>query len=87
MGVALGVALGSALAWPLVHYGIDVTSVVGGEGASTGGVAMDFVIRGGWDFARVAKYSAGAIVFTLLAAAWPAWRVTRLEPVEAMRAH
>lgn len=84
-GVTAGAALGSLLAWPTIVYGIDLTSMVGDEGMSTGGIAIDLVLFGAWDFPRVLNYALVGVLFTVLAAVWPAWRVSRMTPVEGMR--
>ena len=85
MGATIGLLLGGLLSYPLVAYGLDLSTYVGGESMETGGVPMDSLMRGGWDPVRSAIYFTLAIVFTGLAAAYPAWHVSRLQPVDAMR--
>jgi ABC-type lipoprotein release transport system permease subunit len=84
-GVTTGAVLGSLLAWPTIVYGLDLSGMVGDEGMSTGGIGVDLVLYGAWDFPRVANYALVGVLFTVLAAAWPAWRVSRMTPVEGMR--
>lgn len=87
LGAIAGFAFGLIPCWLTVTYGIDVAALTGMENMSTGGIALDTMIYGAWDWPRLAKYVLAAVFFTILAAAWPAWRVTRLQPVDAMRHH
>lgn len=85
IGATIGLVGGALLSYPLVANGLDLSSYIGGESMETGGVPMDALMRGAWDPARSSIYIALAIVFTGLAAAYPAWHVSRLQPVDAMR--
>ena len=87
IGVAVGVAVGCAVSYPLVTDGFDVTKFTGGENFTMSGVAMDTIMYAAWDPVRIAKYAAAGVVLTVLAAAWPAWRVTRFRPIEALHHH
>lgn len=82
-GTALGLALGCALAWPIVDHGIDMRAMMG-EAYSVGGVVSSALIYGRYDWARLAGYAIGGVLFTVGAAAWPAWTVSRLTPLQAM---
>ena len=83
-GSALGCVLGIGISYPLVNSGIDMSGYMG-ETMVTGGVAVSTLIMGAWDPNRMALYACLAVVFTILAAIPPAWRVTRMKPVDAMR--
>ena len=76
--------LGIGISYPLVNSGIDMSGYMG-ETMVTGGVAVSTLIMGAWDPNRMALYACLAVVFTILAAIPPAWRVTRMKPVDAMR--
>ncbi|MEQ1503252.1 MAG: FtsX-like permease family protein [Myxococcota bacterium] len=82
--VTAGVAAGTALSYPLVVDGIDVTKLSGGEAMSTAGVVLDAVMYAAWDPVRVGRYAVMGVALSVLAAAWPAWRVTRYRPIEAL---
>jgi len=86
IGTLGGLALGFIPSYYTVVHGLDFTSWMG-ESFETNGIAMSAVIHGAWNPPRVGMYALGAVVFTILAAIYPAWRVTRLQPVDAMRAH
>ena len=60
---------------------------MGGEQLDMNGVSVDAVIWGAWTWGRTLTYGMAAVLFTIAAAAYPAWRVTRLSPVAAMRHH
>jgi len=85
-GMAFGVLLGM---WPslyLIETGLDMRASMG-ETYEVGGIAVSALIKGAWDVPRISQYAIGVVLFTILAAAWPAWRVSRLTPVDAMRHH
>ena len=79
-----GLALGALFTWPTVVYGIDYTAYMG-ETTEFAGVAISSVIRAAWDFPRMAGYACFAVIFTGITAAWPAWQVSRLTPMDALR--
>jgi len=85
-GMAFGVLLGM---WPslyLIETGLDMRASMG-ETYEVSGIAVSALIKGAWDVPRISQYAIGVVLFTILAAAWPAWRVSRLTPVDAMRHH
>lgn len=84
IGAVLGWALGLLFTWPLVVYGIDYGAMMG-EAMTSGGVVMSSVMKAAWDWERMGVAAVLTVVATWLAAAWPAWRVTSLQPVDAMR--
>ncbi|MEZ4321999.1 MAG: FtsX-like permease family protein [Myxococcota bacterium] len=85
ISTGVGIVVGLALAWPLVHYGLDYSAFMGGDTMEMEGIVVSAVIKGAYGWGRIAQYSFGAIVFTVLSAIYPAWYITRLEPVQAMR--
>ena len=52
-----------------------------------GGIIMDTVMKGAWDPDRMAIYFFAAIVFCVFAAIYPAWSISKLKPVQALRHH
>jgi putative ABC transport system permease protein len=87
LGAAAGLLLGLAFSWPVVHHGIDYGAMMGGETMESGGIVMDLVVHGAWDPVRMALYFAGAVVFCICAAIYPAWSISKLQPVVALRHH
>jgi len=85
IGSVLGAILGAASTQYLVDYGIDYSGMMG-ETMEMEGLVLSTVMFGAWDLDRMGAYVGATIVVTVLAGAWPAWHLTRLEPVEAMRA-
>lgn len=83
-GAVAGLAFGAALSWPLVTWGLDYRDVLG-ETYETGGVVVSGIVRGRWNLPRGLGYASIAVVMATLAATYPAWFVTRLQPVDAMR--
>ena len=49
------------------------------------GVAMDALMFAQYAPERMVLYAGVAMVMTILASAWPAWRVTRMQPIEAIK--
>lgn len=83
VGAALGYALGALGSWPLVTSGVDFSGQLG-ESYETAGVPMNTHIYATFNWGRMGVYSAFAVFATLIASAWPALKVSRLKPVEAM---
>lgn len=84
LGACLGLLFGALLSWPLVDIGLDYRSVLG-ETYETGGVVLSGLIKGRWHPSRGLEYAGYAVLMATFAALYPAWFVTRLQPVEAMR--
>jgi len=87
IGAIAGVALGLLFSLHAVHVGIDYAAFTGGEAMEMEGIVMDSVLKGAWDPVRMALYACGAVVFCVLAALYPAWSISKLQPVQAMRHH
>jgi putative ABC transport system permease protein len=83
-GAVAGLLFGATLSWPLVIWGLDYRDVLG-ETYETGGVVISGIVRGRWNLPRGLGYASIAVVMATLAATYPAWFVTRLQPVDAMR--
>ena len=86
LGVLFGLALGYGPALYLIEVGLDFRDMMG-ETVETSGIAISALMTGAWDWPRIGSYGLAMIFFTAVAAAWPAWRVSRLTPVDAMRHH
>lgn len=84
VSITLGLALGTALGWPLVTQGLDYSDFVG-ETLETGGVVVNSVVYGAYDWERILVDAVIGVVLVVATSAWPAWTVARLEPVQAMR--
>ena len=80
----LGTLLGAAFTYPLVTTGLDFSAAYG-ETIETAGVAMDTLLIAKYAPSRMAAYAVSAIFMTVLASAWPAWRVTRMRPIQAIQ--
>lgn len=77
LGGVGGVLLGSAIVRGIAARGIPMSMVVNSGSQS--------VLRPELDPSFVGLTLAVAVVGALAAAAWPAWRASRLDPVEALR--
>ena len=85
LGALVGVAFGLLITWPTVVYGLDFGAMMGGESMDAGGVVIDSVIRAGWDIKRMSVTAVMAVLVTIASAAWPAYHVARLQPVDALK--
>ena len=56
-----------------------------GETMMVDGVAMDSLMFAQYAPDRMAIYACAAIAMTVLASAWPAFRVTRMRPIQAIQ--
>jgi len=84
ISILIGTALGAALTWPMAEYGLDFSESMG-EGMSSGGVVMSTVFYSSYNWPRMIVFGIGGFFLTLIAAIWPAWKVSTMEPVPAMR--
>ncbi len=84
LSILIGTALGAALIWPMAEYGLDFSESMG-EGMSSGGVVMSTVMYPSYNWPRMIVFGIGGFFLTLIAAIWPAWKVSTMEPVPAMR--
>jgi ABC-type lipoprotein release transport system permease subunit len=84
MGAALGLGFGSAVTSYLVENGIDYSEMIG-ESFDVAGVSVSTLIKAEWDFLSMGVYASVAVVLSVLATVYPAWKAGSLRPVEAMR--
>jgi ABC-type lipoprotein release transport system permease subunit len=84
ISLCIGSALGMLASWPLVVWGLDTSAIMGGESADMAGVTLSSTIFAAPDWTRLVAFGIGGLVFCALASAWPAWKASRLEPVEAL---
>lgn len=85
MGLGLALALGLH-AWFSTH-GLDYGALLGGDFDVSGVIVDDLVIHTIVDLPRWIAACGGVIVMIVLAALYPAWRATRLDPSQAMRTY
>jgi ABC-type antimicrobial peptide transport system permease subunit len=85
-GSLLGVILGYLACYPLVTNGLDLTARMG-ESYDAAGVTISALIYGAYHWPSILTYAALAALFSTLSAIYPAWRITKLKPVDAMRHH
>lgn len=87
VSVVIGVGIGFGLHLLLVKYGIDMSEVAGSD-VEIGGVSMnDTVIRSEFDAVRWAVATSLVVALVFVSALYPAWRASRLDPVESMRTY
>ena len=79
----MGVIL-ERFSWPVVHYGLDITSMVG-EGMEVGGVVMETIIYATWHIRGMVDFSLTSISLSIAATFWHAWRTSLLSSLQAMR--
>ena len=88
IGALVGLGLGLALSAHAVYVGIDYAAFAGEGGAmQMEGMVMDTLMKGQWDPVRMSYYVFAAVLFCIIAAIYPAWSISRLQPVQAMRHH
>ncbi|MAY81775.1 MAG: hypothetical protein CL930_13475 [Deltaproteobacteria bacterium] len=82
MGVVLGGLLGGGLVYLICVHGVDL----GYGDFEMSGVVFPSRMRGLFHINHATSVFVSMMVISILAALWPAWRASKLEPVEAMRA-
>jgi putative ABC transport system permease protein len=86
ISIGVGVALGLGIIYLVATYGIDLSGTMGGtESYEVSGVAATTTLRAKAHWGRILTYAVCGLALSLLTAAWPAWWVSRLKPVEALR--
>ena len=80
----LGLVGGSLLPLYLVNYGIDYSAMMG-ETMEMSGVAISTHLYGAWDTGHMTASTIIAVLLSVAATIYPAWKAGKLQPVEAMR--
>ena len=84
LGLTAGLAGGAALVHYLVSEGLDLTRWMGE--LSMMDTRLDPVLRATWVWDEFGRAALGLMVAVLLATLVPAWRASRMNPVEALQA-
>jgi ABC-type lipoprotein release transport system permease subunit len=84
MGAVLGTAIGVLGTWPMITHGLDYTSIMG-ETIEMEGIAIDAHMFSAWDWTSMTAYAIVAVLLAVSATLYPAWKASRLKPVDAMR--
>jgi ABC-type antimicrobial peptide transport system permease subunit len=84
VSIAIGTGLGAVLTWPLIEWGLDFSDALG-ESYTNGGVLASSVIYSAYNWPRMLVFAFGGFLLTVSAAVWPAWRVSQLSPVDALK--
>lgn len=82
LGAIAGAVMGGALDYYLCTHGLNL----GYGDFEMNGVVFPNRLKGVFHPSQAISVVASMMVISLLAAVWPAWRASRLEPVAAMRA-
>ena len=80
----VGTGAGLLLSLPLIIWGLDASALMGSESTDMAGITVSNLIFAAPDWGRMLAFGAGGFLFCIFASAWPAWKASRLEPVEAL---
>ena len=84
IGSLFGVLLGIVISYPIVEYGLDLSNRVG-DGIQIGGTVNSAVLYGKYSPTLMVFYALFALVFSIIATFYPAYKLSTLNPIEAMR--
>jgi ABC-type antimicrobial peptide transport system permease subunit len=82
LGAIAGAVMGGALDYWICTHGLNL----GYGDFEMSGVVFPDTMKGIFNINQAISVIVSMMVISVLAALWPAWRASRLEPVEAMRA-
>ena len=86
LGAFLGLILGYIASYSLVVSGLDLSAQMG-ESMPVGDTVTSTVIKGKYDWQMMGIYACEVVVLSVLSAIYPALKILKLHPVEAMRHH
>jgi len=84
LGLVIGIVISTPWYLYLYNVGIDFSSAIGDD-YSAGGVLIDPVMRIRLYRESIAGILAGLFSLTLISGLYPAWRATRVSPVESLK--
>lgn len=87
IAVVVGLAVGVAASWAIGEYGLLDWRDQIGDGMDFAGSTISSVMRPELTVVKAIQASIIVWVLTLLVGLYPAWRVSRLLPADALRAH
>jgi putative ABC transport system permease protein len=85
LATLVGAGIGLLLNWPLTEYGFDYSSMMGGQTVEAAGVALESLVHSDLSGRKLAVFCALTIVMTVLSAFYPAWRASRLRPIQCLQ--
>ena len=84
IGAVVGLLLGTAISYPMITHGIDLSAQMG-TNSDVAGAVVSSVMKGIYDWPRMGLYALLVIVLSVLSAIYPALKLMSMKPVEAMR--
>ena len=85
IGLVIGVLLTAPWYWYLDVYGLDFSSLLGGEDYSVSGVLVDPIVRLKLYVESTLAILASVFGLAILSGIYPAWRAGRIPPIESLR--
>jgi putative ABC transport system permease protein len=82
LALLVGIGLGAVLSWYVCNVGVDFSQ--GKEPITFADVSLEMVFHGRWSVKAFVGPATILFFVTILSAIWPAWRASRLKPVEAL---
>ncbi len=88
LGAAFGLSMGLALTWYGSHHAmLNIGGAAGGEAIEYAGTVLRTAIKTKFSPASAFKAAALVYVMALLTALYPAWKVARMSPAQALRSN
>lgn len=84
-GTTIGIVTGVLINWYFVINGIDFTAMMGGSSDINVGYKIMGIVKSQWNIGAIVGAFVSGVFASGIASFYPAWKTTKMEPVECLR--